>query len=156
MLDLTLGHGTHLSLQTRLVHDLVNVVGGDSRLNLPSRNIQHFASEATHLAHALLFLLVQNLDSVATNKNLLRARNTILCIIWMPYGCRDLALLGKGIDWSQGTGVGKGREWVELAGCWIRFRNDFGGDQIAKEVTLRLVHRLVFGLKDGVRTEGYA
>jgi hypothetical protein len=77
------------------VNHLVNIIGGHSRLQCAAGDIQNFARKATHNAHALLLFLVQDLDGVAADKLLLRARDTIAGIIGMRNGLRDGASGGQ-------------------------------------------------------------
>lgn len=95
---------TYIALHARIVHNLVDLVGGDSRLCGTRRDIEHFASQPTHFSHAFLFLLGENLDLVATDEYLARSdrlsphtlrqayllalRNAIVCVVRMPYPVR--------------------------------------------------------------------
>ncbi len=53
---------SYIAFNTRLVNNLINVVGGHARLQRTSGNIQDLTGETADYTHTLLLLLVQNLD----------------------------------------------------------------------------------------------
>ncbi len=92
----------YLAFNARLVHNLVNVVGGDARLGRSSRKVEDLARELTNLAHGFYALGVQNVKLVAVGQ-----RATVLGVaILGPHGVRDRlgngSVLGQRVDRSQG------------------------------------------------------
>lgn len=49
---------SYIAFNTRLVNNLINVVGGHARLQRTSGNIQDLTGETADYTHTLLFLLV--------------------------------------------------------------------------------------------------
>ena len=45
----------------------------------------------------------------------------------------------EGVDGAERAGEGEGREGVVQPGVWIRFRDNFGGNEVMEEVTLRFM-----------------
>jgi hypothetical protein len=127
---------SYITLNSSLVNDLVDVVSSDPRLCRSSCNVQNLAPEATHLAHRILLLLVQNSNLVPVDKDLLRARYAIFCVIWVPYVLRDFASRREGVYGSEGSGVRVRGEWVIVAGGWIRVRNYFRRKDVLENTTL--------------------
>ena len=76
---------SYVALNGRLVHDLVDVVGGHARYRCSPRNVKNFPPEPTHFAHRILLLLVQYGDLVPVGKQLLRVRYPIFRIVWEFY-----------------------------------------------------------------------
>lgn len=60
----------YVSLHASIVDDLVDVVGGDTRLGLTCRNVQHLACKSANLTHAILLLFCKDLDPVSSNEHL--------------------------------------------------------------------------------------
>lgn len=85
---------------------LINLVAGNSWLQRGRRKIQNLARKTTHPTHALLLLLVQNLDTVLAKQALLRARNAIAGVIGVRDGLGNGPLRGKWIERSQVTREG--------------------------------------------------
>ena len=52
------------------MHDLVDVVGGDTRFGGASSDIQDFTREPADLAHTILFFLCEDLDPVPSDEYL--------------------------------------------------------------------------------------
>ena len=52
------------------MHDLVDVVGGDTRFGGASSDIQEFTREPADLAHTILLLLCEDLDPVPSDEYL--------------------------------------------------------------------------------------
>ena len=52
------------------MHDLVDVVGGDTRFGGASSDIQDFTREPADLAHTVLFFLCEDLDPVPSDEYL--------------------------------------------------------------------------------------
>lgn len=75
----------HLSFQTGLVDNLVNVVCSYARFGGRRSNIQDFSGEPAHLPHAFLAFLIQNLDLVPHAKYSLALGNAIQGIIGIWY-----------------------------------------------------------------------
>ena len=61
----------YVALHTRLVHDLVDVICGHTRLRSARCNVEHFATQPADLAHALLLLLIQDGDLIPVDEDLL-------------------------------------------------------------------------------------
>jgi hypothetical protein len=61
----------HISLQTRLMHDLVYEVSCDAWFRLPRSNVQHLTRQPAHLTHALYLLRIEYRNLVAPNEDLL-------------------------------------------------------------------------------------
>lgn len=53
---------SYVALNTSLVNNLINVVGGHAGLQGTSRNIQNLTSQTADNTHTLLLLLVQDLN----------------------------------------------------------------------------------------------
>ena len=68
---------TYVALNTGVVNDLVDVVGGHARLSLTGCNIKNLACQSADLAHALLLFLCENLDLVPSSKHLLTYQHPI-------------------------------------------------------------------------------
>jgi hypothetical protein len=81
---------------------------------------------------------------------LLRPWDAIQCVIRQFYVRRDLTPRSKRVDGPQRSSIGISRKRVIFPSGWIRLRNDFGQNEIAEQVTLRLVYFLVFTLQDVV------
>ena len=56
------------------MHDLVDVVGGDTRFGGASSDIQDFTREPADLAHTILLLLCEDLDPVPADEYLSRCQ----------------------------------------------------------------------------------
>ena len=134
--------------------NLVDVVGCYTRLCRRCRNVQNLTRQSAHLAHAILLLLGENGNLVPVDKDLLRARNAILGVIRVLDALLHLTLRRQRVDGSQGAGVGEGRERVVVSGRWIRFRNDFGREDVGENTVLRLVRFLVLGLQSRQEVDG--
>lgn len=52
------------------MHDLVDVVGGDTGFGGPGSNVQHLTREPADLAHTILLLLCEDLDPVPSDEYL--------------------------------------------------------------------------------------
>jgi citrate synthase len=74
------------------VNHLIDIVGSNTRLQCAGSNIQDLTSQATDDAHALLLLLVQDLDTALAEEALLGDRDTILGVIGIGNGGWDGAL----------------------------------------------------------------
>lgn len=59
---------TDISLQARLVYNLIEIVGRDTRLRLSRNNIQDLSCQAADFAHPILLFLVQNRDVVSADE----------------------------------------------------------------------------------------
>ena len=127
---------TYVALHARLVHNLVDVVGCYAGLCGRSGNVQDLTRQSAHFAHAVLLLLCENSNLVPVDKDLLRAGDAILCVVWVLDALLDLALRRQRVDGSQGAGVREGRERVEVTSCWIRVRNYFGREDALENTTL--------------------
>ena len=140
------GTVSYITLYTRLVDNLIDVVGCDTRLQFTSSSIQDLASQAANFAHAFLLLLVENGNVMATNDLLLGARNTIAGVVRVGDRLGDRSLGGQRVDGPQRTGVRERRVWVEGAGIWIWFRNYLRWEDVGEEITL-FVNGLVLVLE---------
>ena len=139
---------THIPLQARLMHDLINVIRRHARPRRRRRNIQHLPRQTTHRPHPLNLLLIQNGDVPAPAQQvLLGARDAIFRVVRVLNLGGHLSPRRQRVDRAEGPCVGEGREGVVVAGC-VWFRNDFGGEEGAERVTAlsRLVLFLVFTL----------
>lgn len=117
------------------MNDLIDVVGGNAGLSGASSKVQNLACQSADLAHTFLLGLVENGDLVLADEDLLRARDTIFGVVGARDVFGDLALRRQRVDGSEVASVLEGRERVVGAGCWVRFRNDFGSKQGAERVT---------------------
>ena len=140
---------SHIPFYAGFVADLIQVVGGDSWFHLGSDNVEDLSRQAADLAHTILGLGIQELDLIpAQGAALGYARGSIVGVgDRLGHG----ASLRQRVDGSQGPGEGVGREGVELASRWIRFRDDLRRNEVVNDTVLslafgRLVHRLVIGL----------
>jgi hypothetical protein len=59
------------------VDDLVDVVGGNARLGFTSCDIENLACQSADLAHALLFLLCENLDPIPSDEDLVEHQHPL-------------------------------------------------------------------------------
>lgn len=110
---------THLALDAGLVYNLVNVIGGDAGDGGGGSQVEDFARELGDLAHGFYALGVENLKLGAAAE-----RAAVLGVaIFGPHGVGDRpgdgAVLGEGVDGSQGAGKGEAREGVVVTGGWI-------------------------------------
>jgi hypothetical protein len=128
------------------MHNLVNVVGCDTRLQFPGSGIQDLTGETANFAHSLLLLLIENGDIVTAHNLLLGARDTIAGVVRVGDRLGDCSLGGQRIDGPQGTCVGERRVRIVSAGGWIWFRNYFRRKDIGEEITL-FVDSLVLVLR---------
>jgi hypothetical protein len=53
---------SYVALNTSLVNNLIDLIGGHPRLQCTSRNIQDLTSQTANDTHTLLFLLVQDFN----------------------------------------------------------------------------------------------
>jgi hypothetical protein len=83
---------SHVSLNTSIVNDLVDVVGSNTRHGGASGNVQDLACQSADLAHTFLLGLVENGDLVLADKDLLGARDTIFGVVGARDVFGDLAL----------------------------------------------------------------
>lgn len=81
---------THVALDTLFVHDSIDLVGGDARLDGSSGNVENFSGQSTDLAHAFNALLVQDLDFVAVYEAAVLG-DAIGGIVWVGDRGGDLA-----------------------------------------------------------------
>lgn len=130
------GTVSYITLYTRFVDNLIDVVGCDTRLQFTSSSIQDLASQAANFAHAFLLLLVEDGNVMATNNLLLGARNTIAGVVRVRDRLGDRSLGGQRVDGPQRTGVRERGVWVEGAGIWIWFRNYLRWEDVGEEITL--------------------
>jgi hypothetical protein len=137
----------YVALHASIVDDLVNVVGGDTRLRRRRRNVQNLTRQSAHLAHAILLLLGEDSNLVPVDEDLLRARDTVLGVVWQLDALLHFTLRRQRVDGSQGTGVGECWERVEVSCRWVGFRNDFRCEDVGENTVLRLVRFLVLGLQ---------
>lgn len=118
------------------MHDLIDIIRRNTRLQRPRRNVQHLARQPTHLAHALLLLLVEDGDVVPADELLLGPRDAIAGVVRVRDGAGDGARAGQRVDGAEGARVLEGGEGVEVAGGWIWFRDYLGWEEVGEEVTL--------------------
>jgi hypothetical protein len=142
----------YIALNTSLVDHLVDMVRRSTRLHLPRSNIQDLARQTADLAHPILLLLIQDRDVVPAYKLLLGPREAVLRVVGMGDGFGNGPRRRQGVDGAQGAGVLEGGERIELSGGWVWFRNYLWREQVGEDITLRLVHGLVFALSRGVST----
>lgn len=126
---------SYFTLNAGLVNHLINLIGGDSRLQRGRRKIQNLARKTTYATHALLLLLVQNLDTMLAKHALLGARNAIAGVIGVRNRLRNSSLGRKWVERSQVTGEWICRERIEVAGGWIRFRNYLRREEVGEGIT---------------------
>lgn len=74
------------------MNHLIDIVGGHTRFQCAGSNIQNLTGQTADDAHALLLLLVQNLDTALAEEALLGDRDTILGVIGVGNGGWDGAL----------------------------------------------------------------
>lgn len=137
----------YVALHTSIVDDLVNVVGGYTRLRCRRGNVQNLTRQSAHLAHAILLLLGEDSNLVPVDEDLLRARDTVLGVVWKLDALLHFTLRRQRVDGSQGAGVGECWERVEVSCRWVGFRNDFWCEDVGENTVLRLVRFLVLGLQ---------
>lgn len=115
---------THVALDTLLVHDPVDLIGGDARSDSRRRNVENLSCQPADLAHTLLRLLVQDIDLVPVCKRSAALGNTTFGIVRVRDRFGDLASGAKGVYGSQAAGEREVREGVVVTGLWIWFRYD--------------------------------
>ena len=141
------GSQADIALNARLVHNLVNFVRRDAWPEGCRCNIEDLAGQPANLAHTLLVLGAQLLNLVCPDERSSSLGNAILRVIGMRYRLGNLASRGEWIDWSEGPGETESREWVEVAGLWIWFRNDLWWEEMAQNTRLCLVEAFMCGLR---------
>jgi hypothetical protein len=130
---------TYVTFYAGFVNDLINGVCGNPWFQSRCRNIQHLSSKSTHLPHAILSLLIQNLNLRSPSKGLFAIWGPICGIIWVGYRFRDFALFRQRIYWSQRAGIRECWKGIVMTGVWIGFRDNLWSYEIAKKITLRFV-----------------
>ena len=85
-------HPTYVSFQGRFMDNLVNVVCCDAGPDLLSSYIEDLSSKPAGFPHAVLLLLVENLDVVPTHELPLGPRYSIIRVVWMWYRRRYRSL----------------------------------------------------------------
>jgi hypothetical protein len=139
----------YISLNSSLVHNLIEIVGCYARPDLAGGRIEDFAGQAAHLAHGVLLLLVENGNLVSVGVDLLGFGNAIVGVVG------ELDVRGDFASWSErvygpdGAGVLKVWKGVIVSGFCIRLRNDLGREDIV-EATLRFMDFLVLVLSQAV------
>jgi hypothetical protein len=83
---------SHVSFNTGIVNDLVDVVGSNTGLSGTSGDIEDLTCQSADLAHAFLLGLVEDGDLVATDEDLLGARDAIFGVVRARDVFGDLAL----------------------------------------------------------------
>lgn len=83
---------SHISFDTRIVNDLVDVIGSDAGLSGASGNVQNLSCQSADLTHAFLLGLVEDGDLVLANEDLLGAWDTIFGVVWARDVFGNLAL----------------------------------------------------------------
>jgi hypothetical protein len=134
----------HISFQTSIVHNLVNVVCRDSWLHLPCSNVQHLSRQPTDLPHPILLFLVQYCDFVPVRVCILG--HAVFCVIRESYSIGDFASGRERVDRAQWSSVGICWKWIVVTGSWVGFRNNTWGNEVADEITLSLVHKFMIAL----------
>lgn len=141
------GSSTHVTLDTLLMHNLVDLVGGDAGSECGGGNVENLSCQTADLAHGILGLVVQKFDLVPVHEGS-RAElgDAIGGVVWPGDRLWDFTLCGEGIYGAQGAGVGEAREGVEVAGLWIRFRYYLWREEAMNNTVFCLVHGLVGAL----------
>lgn len=76
------GGGTNFPVYTRLMHNCINIVRGDTWLRGRCRNIEHLSRQPTNLAHPLALGRAQDGDlPTATPKRILTTWDPICSVI---------------------------------------------------------------------------
>ena len=140
----------HISLYASLVHYLVNLIGRDARSKGCSGNVEDLSCQPADFAHTLLGFGIELFDLVGPDQGSSQFRYSILGVIRMRYRLGNLAARGEGVDWSKRSCKVEGREWVESAGIWIRFRHDLRREEALDHTILLLVYHLVGILRSKV------
>ena len=78
-----LGPKPYVSLYASFVHYLIDMIRGDTWLNLSCSDIENFSCKSADLAHTILLLLIQYSDRVAACELVLRVT------IFRPCRMRD-------------------------------------------------------------------
>lgn len=115
---------------------LVDIVGRNTGLHSSCGEVQNLTSKATDTAHALLLLLVQDLDAMLTEHALFRAGDTISSIVGVGDRLGNSALGRQRIDGAKRARVLERGVRVEKAGSWIRFRNYLRREEVGEDITL--------------------
>jgi len=131
----SVGTIAHISFYTSIVYYLINVVCSDTRLCSCGGEVENFTSETADFAHALLLSLVKDGDLVPSDKDLLRSRDAILCVVGSRNMFGEFATGGQRIGGPQAAGIWKGGERVVLSRDWVWFRNDFWSEETGERVT---------------------
>ena len=126
------------------MHDLVDLVCRDARLDGSRSNVKYFSCESAYFAHALNALLIQYIDFVSS----------YIWIVWyavlrplrMWYRLRYISLFCQRVDRSQGARVRVRGKWIEESGFWIDLRNNVRSTKVTDEVRT-LVKHFMFSLK---------
>lgn len=134
------------------MHDLVNVVCGNTRPRLAGCNVQHFASQPADLAHALLLLLVQNGNLVPVDKDLLGVGYPIFRVVRQLYVLRYVSSRRERVDGSERAGIRKCGKRIEVTSRWVRVRNYFWSEDALEYTILRLVRLLMLRLARSLDT----
>lgn len=140
---------TYVALNASLVDDFIDIVGGDTGLQLPRSNIKDLSRHPAHLAHTVLLRLVQKSDIVSANKFLLGAGNAIFRVVRVRNRLRDSLLRRQRVNRSEGSGESEGRKRIVFPGCWVWFRNYFWREKVGEEITL-FVESFVITLREDI------
>jgi len=128
---------TYVALQRSLVHDPVDLVGRNARLNGSRSDVQYFSPKSASLTHTVLLLLGENSYAIPPSEDLskhqhtrsllrriswhkthlLALRYSCNSIIRLPYLIRDSSARTERVHRSQAAGKRVRRERVEMAIC---------------------------------------
>ena len=148
------GRKTHVALYACLVHDLVQLVGGDAGADGGGGDVEDLAGEAADLTHGILGLDVEQLDLVAVDERAAGLGDAVGGVVGVRDGLGDGAALGQGVYRPQGPREGELGEGVVDARLWIRVRHWLGREEAVEYTVFLLVEALMRGLgeEDGQRS----
>lgn len=98
-----MGGGAHISFDTCVVHDLVDLVGRDTRADGGGGNVEDFARKTADLAHALLCLGVEALDLVGAHERAAVLRDAVAGIVGVGDRGGNLSAFRKRVNGAQGA-----------------------------------------------------
>lgn len=109
----------YLAFDTSFVDDLVNMVGGNSRLSGGGGDVKNLTGQLSNLSHGLNAFSIKDLELVSVDNG-----SAVLGVaILRPYGVRnglgDLSRLRQRVDGTQRAGEVEAGEGVVVTGCWI-------------------------------------
>ena len=137
---------TCIPLYTGFVDNLVDLVCRDAWAQSCRSDIQNLSCQTAHLPHSILGLGIKQVDLVWAHVGTASLGNAVgrVVRVWDRVG--DGSRVGERVDRSQGAREGKGREGVEIARLWIRFRYYFGRDEVVQYTGFLFMHQLVRAL----------